>query len=144
MRVSLILAAFLTTLAFHFAWEMLQASTFEEFAATVWEGTVRCFAAALGDVLIAGGAYLGTALVFRHASWPLRHGWVAPAVTWIALGVIVTVMFELWALERGRWAYGPSMPLVFGIGLLPLLQWVVVPALTLTLVRRLAGRMGTP
>jgi hypothetical protein len=30
----------LTTLAFHFAWKMLRASAFEEFAASVWEGTV--------------------------------------------------------------------------------------------------------
>lgn len=128
------------TLALHFAWEMLQAPAFADFAGSTWAGTVRCFTAALGDVLLASGAYVITALAFRHRAWPVRRGWIAPAAIWIALGIFATVAFERWALSRGRWAYGPEMPLVLGIGLLPLLQWLIVPMLTLGLVRRLAPR----
>ena len=62
-----------------------------------------------------------------------------PAATWIAVGVIATIAFERWALARGRWAYGPEMPVVFGIGLLPLLQWLIVPALTLVVMQQLAS-----
>jgi len=38
-----------------------------------------------------------------------------------------------------RWTYSDLMPLVppFGTGLLPLLQWIVVPLLVLSLTRRL-------
>lgn len=32
------------------------------------------------------------------------------------------------------------MPLLFGVGLLPLLQWVIVPVLTLVFVRNWASR----
>ena len=123
------------TLALHFAWEMLQAPAFADFAGSTWAGTVRCFTAALGDVLLASGAYAVTALAFRRAAWPVRPGWILPAATWIALGILATVAFERWALSRGRWAYGPEMPLVFGIGLLQFLQWMVIPALTLALLR---------
>lgn len=38
-----------------------------------------------------------------------------------------------------RWAYSPDMPLVLGIGLTPLLQWLLVPVLTLWLTRRHLG-----
>lgn len=44
------------TLALHVAWEMLQAPTFMDFAGTLWQGTVRCLVASLGDVLIASVA----------------------------------------------------------------------------------------
>jgi hypothetical protein len=68
--------------------------------------------------------------------------WLAPAAIWIALGLVATIAFERWALETGRWQYGRDMPAMFGIGLLPLLQWLVVPAVTLFAVRRVTRRHG--
>ena len=138
--MNLVVVGVLVTLALHFTWEMLQAPAFVDFAESMWAGTIRCFVAALGDVLIAAGAYGVTALAFRSATWPLRAHWILPAATWVGVGVIATIIIEQWALSRGRWAYGPAMPLVLGVGLLPLLQWFIVPMLTLGLVRRLAPR----
>lgn len=138
--MKVMIVAIVATFSLHFAWEMLQAPAFADFAGSTWAGTVRCFTAALGDVLLASGAYAITALAFRRAAWPVRRGWILPAATGIALGILATVAFERWALSRGRWAYGPEMPLVLGIGLLPLLQWLIVPMLTLGLVRSLAPR----
>lgn len=98
--MKLAFAGLLVTLGLHFAWEMLQAPAFEEFAATAWDGTVRGFVAALGDVVTAGLAYVATALVFRHAWWPLQHQWVGPAALWLAFGLAITVAFELWRCNR--------------------------------------------
>jgi hypothetical protein len=131
----LIAAGVLTTLALHFAWEMLQAPAFVDFAGSTWAGTVRCFIAALGDVLLASGAYVVTTLLFRRAAWPVQRSWLSPAVTWVAAGVLATVAFERLALARGQWSYGPEMPRIAGVGLFPLLQWLIVPALTLTIMR---------
>lgn len=131
----------LVTFALHFTWEMLQAPAFTNFAASTWEGIERCLSASLGDVAIAAGAYIVTASGFQRPAWPVHPGgWMLPAATWIGLGVIATVSFEWWALARGRWSYAPAMPVVMGIGLLPLLQWLIVPALTLLIVRQLAWR----
>lgn len=143
-RMNVAIVSLLLTLTLHFAWEMLQAPAFMDFAGTTWQGTVRCFVASLGDVLLASGAYLITALVFWRLAWPVRPGWVLPAATWIALGVLATIAFERWALARERWTYGPEMPVVFGIGLLPLLQWLVVPALTLALLRARMRKLCQP
>lgn len=37
---------------------------------------------------------------------------------------------------RGAWACGPAMPLVGGIGRLPLLRWLLLPPFALALARR--------
>jgi hypothetical protein len=136
-----VIVGLLLTLTLHFAWEMLQAPAFMDFAASTWDGTVRCFAASVGDVLLTSGAYAVTALVFWQIAWPLQPRWVLPAAMWITLGVLATITFERWALATERWAYGPAMPLVFGVGLLPLLQWVIVPALTLVIIRVKARKL---
>jgi hypothetical protein len=36
---------------------------------------------------------------------------------------------------RGTWAYDGSMPLVAGVGVKPLLQWLLLPPVALRLVR---------
>ena len=70
------------TLVLHFTWEMVQAPVFAPFAEGVWSGTVRCFQAALGDLLLAAGAYAATVIMFRRPMW-LVHAvrWLAPAAT---------------------------------------------------------------
>lgn len=128
------------TFTLHFTWEMLQAPAFVDFAGSTSQGTLRCFVAALGDVVIATGAYFVTALTFHRSAWAVRPGWMLPALTWIAVGVIAMVAIERRALAGGRWAYEPEMPVVFGTGLLPLLQWLIVPALTLAVVQQLVWR----
>lgn len=67
----------------------------------------------------------------------------------IATGVAITTGIE-WLATRGHWVqsghYLPAMPLVpgTGIGLAPLLQWVLLPLLTVWFVRRqLSPAQGT-
>lgn len=57
----------------------------------------------------------------------------------VAFGALTTVVIELISTQwLGRWAYRDLMPVdpVFGIGLSPLAQWLVVPAIALHLLRR--------
>ena len=140
MRATVLIAV-AATVILHFLWEMLQAPAFIPFAATIWAGTVRCLQAAFGDLLLAAGAYAITAALFWCPAWlfesRLRR---VPVATWIALGVVTTAVLERYALDTGRWRYGPSMPTLAGVGMLPLLQWLVVPALTLMLVRSMVRR----
>lgn len=138
-RTTTAVIAIFVTLGLHFTWEMLQAPMFAPFAGSVWTGTIRCFQAALGDLLLASGAYVVTAFVFRRPMWLVQgERWLTPAATWIAVGLLGTVVFERWAIESGRWRYGSDMPTLLGIGLLPLLQWLIVPALTVIAVRSFA------
>lgn len=129
------------TVVFHYAWEMLQAPLFDVFAGlSFWEHAWPCFVAAVGDLLIAGIAYGATALLFRRPQWPFEPGWQWPAMLWFALGMLITIGYEHWALSVGRWGYTEAMPTLGGIGLSPILQWFAVPALTLLLARWMIRR----
>ncbi|MEK7816254.1 MAG: hypothetical protein AAB294_05470 [Pseudomonadota bacterium] len=122
----------------NFLWEIAQLPLY-----TLWDDPDRMRIAAyvfhclLGDVLIAVSIYLLTIIVFRDLAWPVRRPWTAGAFM-LAARLGFTVFSEWVNVYRlGAWAYKPAMPLVAGIGLTPLLQWVVVPVLMLFIVRRL-------
>lgn len=122
----------------HLVWEIAQLPLY-----TLWDDPDRVRIAAyvlhclLGDVLIATAIYLLTAIVFRDLAWPVRRPWTAGGFM-LAVGLGFTVFSE-WVnvYVTGAWAYQPAMPLVAGIGLTPLLQWVAVPTLMLFIARRL-------
>ena len=63
--MSVVVVGIVVTLTLHFGWEMLQAPPFMDFAGSTWEGTVRCFVAPVGDMLLASGAYRGHGAGYR-------------------------------------------------------------------------------
>jgi len=92
-----------------------------------------------GDVLIAVGSYLLASLVLRRPDWPSSRPVLGGAFATCA-GLAYTVFSEWYNVyQAGTWAYSPRMPLLLGIGLSPLLQWIVIPiALLLILHARSA------
>jgi hypothetical protein len=59
----------------------------------------------------------------------------------IAAGVAYTAYSEWRNVHQlGSWAYTSAMPLVYDIGLTPLLQWIVVPALGILILHLLRSR----
>lgn len=133
----------------NFAWEMLQAPLYESmrglpFANATW----LCARASGGDVVIALAAYGGVAAIVGSPAWLLRprRAWVA---SYLVAGVTGTVLLEILNVQHwGRWAYARAMPRVFGVGVAPLAQWLVVPLVTLWVVRRyvrqIAARQTRP
>jgi hypothetical protein len=105
---------------------------------TLWgEGTWGEIAYAVlhctvGDVMIAGICILLSLAVIGRSAWPrARFGAVALATILMALSY--TVFSEWLNTEvRGSWAYREAMPRLpgLGIGLTPILQWIVVPVLS--------------
>lgn len=88
-----------------------------------------------GDVLISTFLFLFSAAIFKDFAWPSRRPG-AGGLAVIAGGLIYTSFSEGYNVYQVRaWAYAGSMPLVFGIGLTPLLQWLVVPVLTIAAFR---------
>jgi hypothetical protein len=127
----------LLALVLHGLWEAAQLPLY-----TLWEDTNRqrvlsyLFHCIAGDVLIAMGAYLITATIFRNIDWPWRDVWRGSAVM-IVLGLAYTGFSEWYNVYQLRaWGYAASMPLVMGIGLAPLMQWLVTPVLMIVIFRR--------
>lgn len=128
----------LFSLLLNLAWEMWQVPFFEGMAeGRHWDGIRVCTQAAFGDALISLGAFAVVAL------WTGSRRWlIAPRKRELALylgvGLAVTVVFE--ALATGpldRWSYGEHMPRLpwLGTGVLPILQWLLLPLPILWLAR---------
>jgi hypothetical protein len=124
----------------HFAWEMLQFPLYAGMAAARHDAaTWTCVRATLGDVLIALLAFAAASVAARSRLWFRRRPGAALAV-YLASGLGTTIVVEVLSVSYWRrWAYAPAMPMVLGVGLAPLAQWVVVPLLTVWLVRRHIG-----
>jgi hypothetical protein len=111
--------------------------------ADAWRVAVYVTHCTLGDVLIATLAYLAVALARRQMDWPRHRPWIGGTML-VALGLGYTVFSEWYNVYRiGSWAYSETMPLIYGIGITPLVQWLVVPVTMLMLVRRASNRGGT-
>jgi hypothetical protein len=102
---------------------------------TLWEtGTAQEIAFAAvhctgGDLLIALTAITSALMLFGHERWPEQQFKPVFIVTLI-IGILYTTFSEWLNIEiRQSWEYSEAMPVlpIIGIGLSPLLQWVVVP-----------------
>lgn len=123
------IAVILVTFALHFAWEMAQGNLFRQMQSMpFWRATAWCTRATAGDFVITTIAFSAAAMSGgRH--WPLIRRRLSPAVIFLTVGILITIGYEIYAVSTGRWAYDAQMPQIFGIGLSPLLQWIVIPLL---------------
>ena len=86
---------------------------------------------AVGDVLILLGCFAVVSLIWRNRHW-IASGSVPPRVLFVTLGLGYTAASEvLHARWLKSWTYAPEMPLLFGVGLTPILQWLLIPSVLL-------------
>ncbi len=139
-ELSVVIFAFLL----HFVWEFWQVPFYQQMpTAPHWEGVKFCSLATLGDAGIALISFWGVAAAVGSRAWILEPS--GPQVLgFVAIGVGITLVAEWIATDvLHRWAYAERMPTLplLGTGILPLLQWIVLPPLVVWFVRRhLAGR----
>ena len=120
-------------------WEFLQSPLYADHARggvyVLWT-RLHCTG---GDALILLGAFWATSLALRTREW-----WARPRRGAVALFILLGLVYTAWSEwfntgVRSSWAYAPAMPLVLGLGLTPLLQWLLLPPAILALVRRSPG-----
>ena len=124
----------------HFVWEFLQVPTYAGMAEmNHWDGVKLCTSATVGDVGFALTAFWITSAASRSRQW-IAAPKVWQIALFVAVGIGLTVGFEHYYTQvSGRWHYSDLMPLVppFGTGLSPLVQWILIPLLVLSLARRI-------
>ena len=129
-------------LLLHVAWESLQAPLDVGMEAGAHGPATRaCALATLGDAAITLVAYGAVAALARDRAWglvePTGRAWRRRLGAYLVAGEAVTVALELLNVHvLERWAYGPGMGAVAGVGVAPLAQWLLVPPLVLWLARR--------
>jgi hypothetical protein len=124
----------------NFMWEFLQMPLFTAPPANMphWD-IVKIYAfASVADGFIMLIAYWMASAFARS-----RHWFVAAershVLIFLITGLAITSAIELIATEMGVWTYSPLMPVLFGVGLSPFLQWVIPPLITLWFTRRQLG-----
>jgi len=136
-------AAFLTTLAgssflLNFCWESLHGLLYEghpEMAASAY--VPMMLLAALMDTLAIALLYSITALFARSWFWDkgLRN-----RLFFLCIGLLAASLLEYVSINSFLlWHYLPSMPVIFGIGLFPLVQLSFTGLFSLFLARKVAG-----
>ncbi|MGC2518172.1 MAG: hypothetical protein WA373_03585 [Burkholderiales bacterium] len=124
------------SLALNLVWEIAQFPLYalagNPSALGVAYAVVHC---TVGDVIIAVAGFVLAGFALRDPDWPSSRPWTGGAIA-TAFGLIYAAYSE-WVnvYQVGSWGYAPDMPLVFGIGVSPLLQWLVVPLLSLSIFR---------
>lgn len=123
----------------NFVWETQQMPFFQLAPKFSYLDVIRnCTLATVGDVGISITAFWTVAVVSKSRQW-FHQPRLWQIGGFILAGVVITVIFE--ALATGplnMWEYAALMPTVpfFGTGLLPLLQWVLLPPLIIWFVKR--------
>ncbi|MEX2496634.1 MAG: hypothetical protein WD448_11120 [Woeseia sp.] len=134
-EINLLLFAFLL----NFVWEMWQVPFYRGMASTDHIKAIRlCTQASIGDSFITVAAFWGAALTARSRGW-LHRVEPAPLLVYLTIGILISTGLEWLAIgPLERWSYAPTMPQLplLGTGVLPLLQWIVLPPLILFFVRR--------
>ena len=131
--------------AMHFGWEMAQARWFSSMdALPFWTATLVCLRATVGDLAITFLAFFAAAGVAKSIFWPIRHLSAGPVVVFLAVGLAVTIVVEIYALRTDRWSYADEMPMLFGIGVLPLAQWIILPLAAVALFRLIWSAGDSP
>jgi len=124
------------TTPLHLVWELGQLPLYT----IVWTESIgrivfAVFHCTAGDAFISGGAYLMAGWCLGASDWPRTRA-AAGATIALSFGLLTTARSE-WVNVYGKesWAYTSDMPLLFGIGVTPILQWIVVPLATLLWIR---------
>ena len=134
------IAVILITFALHFAWEMAQHNLYLLMRSMpFWRATAFCARATAGDLVITTIAFSAAAMSGGRR-WALLRRRLSPTLIFLTVGIVITVGMEINAVSTGRWAYDERMPQIFGIGLSPLLQWIVVPLLCIAAFRTIWRR----
>ena len=94
----------------------------------------------LGDVVIALAMFALAGIVLWRADWPASRPSTGGAI--VVIGAMAFTAWSEWynVYRAANWSYTASMPMMFGIGLTPLLQWLILPPVMVGAYQTL-GRM---
>ncbi|REJ65747.1 MAG: hypothetical protein DWQ31_17585 [Planctomycetota bacterium] len=127
----------------HGVWEFLHSSFYTDHVRGLWYVVWTRLHCTVGDVMILVASFWLTSLAFRTRRWIRDRNLIAMLIFWM-IGLGYTIFSEWFNTTISKtWQYAPSMPVLFGIGLTPILQWLIIPPTVMLLMRRLDRSKST-
>jgi len=114
---------FFTAFVLNLFWEFGQSGLYQSYPDFVPYWLCLIFAAVIDAILVV--VILWFAQKFKH-----QYGIM------VLTGLFIALTIELLVLNLNWWSYSPSMPLVLGIGISPLLQMMLLPLLAFYLQKK--------
>lgn len=125
-------------------WELLQLPLYTLWAnGSAYEILFAVLHCTAGDLLIAGWSLLAALALVQPSGWPQQRSNATGLLT-LMLGVAYTVHSEWYNTTVTHvWAYSSRMPMIAGIGLSPIAQWLIIPCVAFWWAHRPAQRGHT-
>lgn len=129
-------------LVLNLAWEIAHVRLY-----MLWDAADRMTIAwsvlhcSLGDVVIALSLFALAGFALRQKDWPVLRPIAGGTI--VVIGAVVYTVWSEWfnVYKIGSWSYTSRMPMIFGIGLSPLLQWLILPPLMTIAYRAIWQRL---
>lgn len=101
-----------------------------------WDSLRLCTQASFGDSLITVLAYLLALIFSGHGALGVFKNKIIGWSVYLGSGLLITIGLEIAATSYfGRWQYSELMPVlpILNVGLVPIVQWLVLPPVILCL-----------
>jgi hypothetical protein len=110
-------------------WELLHIPLYES-SVLPNNHMILCMLASLADVIMVLVLYFGSAIVYKDPLWVKTLSRTRVLIT-MMVGGMGAILSETRHIAAGNWAYAGSMPIlpIVGVGLTPVLQFIIMPAL---------------
>lgn len=139
-RLSVVFIIFLFAYLINLLWEVAHSLLYDwnqlPLRNDVYFYVPKILGCALGDAVVILIIFFVNCLFRNGFRWVCSVG-KRDYMVFIFLGVLFAVGIEVRALLLNLWSYSKYMPLVFGIGLTPLIQLSTTGVIVLLLVRKL-------
>lgn len=119
----------------NFIWENAQAPLYEGHE-SFSQHFLFCLVASIIDGVVIVGFYLIISTLRKNFLW-LENIKITDILILLFLGSVTAIIFEVLALKIQTWNYTDRMPLIYGLGLMPLIQLSILSVLSIYLVRTL-------
>lgn len=117
------MSLFATAFALNLIWEIGHRGLYQDYLNFIPAWLCLIFAVAIDTVLVAMIVWFSKQFKYHH--WAM-----------IVSGLATAVFIEKLALSLDWWGYAADMPMVFGLGISPILQMALLPALTVFIIKK--------
>lgn len=138
LKKKLWLWIFMTGFITNLIWENAQAPLYTGYKG-FGQHFLFCLVASVIDGLVVLAFYFIISLIRRDSFW-LFNLKPSDILMLCVLGLFTAILFEKWALKSGTWNYTEEMPLIRGMGLMPVLQLAILSIISIYIVKVLGGK----
>lgn len=134
MKTKLLIYIFLIGFIFNLIWEYLHYPLYNNLSGI--PSNLHLWLATFFDALSILTTTLLISLKNNNFSW-IKKSKTTDYILAIIIPLTIAIIIEIINLNLGRWEYKSSMPIIFGLGLSPLIQLPLTTIISLFLVRKI-------